>query len=90
MACVCVYMKKRACEKREGVGQRHASMGAARTSFSDEPAHARTHARTRIHTHTHTHTGFIPARAWEEAIQMKLDRDIYCANLSFVSGNPPP
>eukprot|EP00802_Teleaulax_amphioxeia_P024715 Tamp_25453.p1 GENE.Tamp_25453~~Tamp_25453.p1 ORF type:complete len:203 (+),score=54.79 Tamp_25453:192-800(+) len=28
--------------------------------------------------------GFIPQRAWEEAIQMKLDRDIYCANLSFI------
>lgn len=28
--------------------------------------------------------GFIPRRAWEEAIQNKLDRDIYLANISFV------
>ena len=28
--------------------------------------------------------GWIPRRAWEEAIQNKLDRDIYLANLSFV------
>lgn len=28
--------------------------------------------------------GFIPKRAWEEAIQNKLDRDIYLANVNFV------
>jgi len=28
--------------------------------------------------------GWIPRRAWEEAIQNKLDRDIYLANLNFV------
>jgi len=28
--------------------------------------------------------GFIPKRSWEEAIQSKLDRDIYCANLAFA------
>ena len=27
--------------------------------------------------------GFIPERAWEEAIQSKLDRDTYLANLAF-------
>ena len=28
--------------------------------------------------------GFIPKRAWEEAIQFKLDRDIYLASLDFI------